>query len=106
MAVKKDTYVGAELDWAEQQLETWKEYVDAHPLATLKDRLSYKTTSNGGSVPMVVSSIENQGKFIQETMKNYLALTKEVDAMRKIAEEKKNQVRGNQELSPIESGIL
>ena len=32
MAVKKTTYINAELDWAEQQLSSWKEYVDANPL--------------------------------------------------------------------------
>jgi len=39
MAVKKNTYVSAELDWAEQQLSSWKEYVDANPLHLLKDRI-------------------------------------------------------------------
>ena len=106
MAIKKDTYVGAELDWAEQQLETWKEYVDAHPLATLKDRVGYETTSNGGQVPYVISSVEQQGKFIQETMKNYLALLKEVDNMRKLEEEKKIKARGVETLSPMEEGLI
>ena len=36
MAVKKNTYISAELDWAEAQLSSWKEYVDANPLHTIK----------------------------------------------------------------------
>ncbi|BCU97923.1 MAG: hypothetical protein CM15mV19_1810 [uncultured marine virus] len=74
MAVKKTTYINAELDWAEEQLVQWKEYVDANPLPSLKDRIEYKQTEKWWTNPMVVASIESQGKFIQDTMKNYLAL--------------------------------
>lgn len=92
MSVKKGTYVNAELDWAETQLNSWKAYVDAHPFHKLTDRIEYKQTK-GGPVPMVVASIEAQGKFIQETMKNYLALLSEVDKLRE-KEEAKKEARG------------
>lgn len=91
---KKHIFVEAELDWAEQQLESWKAYIDAHPFDQLKDRIENKPTARGGVIPMVVASIEQQGKFIQETMKNYLALLKEVDLMR-AAEEAKKEARGS-----------
>ena len=39
MAVKKTTYINAELDWAETQLVQWKAYVDANPLPALTDSL-------------------------------------------------------------------
>ncbi len=91
---KKHIFVEAELDWAEQQLETWKAYVDNNPLNELTDRIEYKPTARGGLMPMVVASIEQQGKFIQETMKNYLTLLKEVDTMR-AAEEAKKEARGS-----------
>ena len=104
--VKKDTYVGAELEFAEQQLESWKAYVEAHPLEELKDRIEYKPTAKGGVMPMVVASVEQQGKFIQETLKNYLALLKEVDNMRKLEEEKKIKARGVDALSPMEEGVI
>jgi len=42
---------------------------------------------------MVIASIESQGKFIQETMKNYLALLEVVDKLRE-KEESKVEVRG------------
>jgi len=42
MAVKKTTYINTELDWAEQQLSSWKQYVDANPLHTLEDRIKWK----------------------------------------------------------------
>ena len=93
MAVKKNTYINTELDWAEQQLQSWKEYVDKHPLHELKDRIEWKPTAKGGMLPMVIASVETQGKFIQETMKNYLALLEVVDILRE-KEEAKKEARG------------
>lgn len=93
MAVKKDTYINTELQWAEEQLVTWRAYVDANPLHELKDRIEWKPTAKGGTLPMVIASIEAQGKFIQETMKNYLALLEVVDNLRS-KEDAKIEVRG------------
>lgn len=103
---RKETYVGAELEWAETQLAQWKDYVDANPLSGLKDRIENKPTARGGIIPMVVASIEQQGKFIQDTMKNYLMLLKEVDSMRTMEEDKKIKARGVDSLSPLEEGLL
>lgn len=103
--IKKTTYVNTELDWAEQQLTSWKAYVDANPLHTLKDRIEWKPTARGGMMPMVVASIEAQGKFIQETMKNYLALLEVVDKLRSL-EEAKVEVRGKGELSSMAEDFL
>ena len=94
MAVKKNTYTSAELDWAETQLESWKTYVDEHPLHTMKDRIEWKPTSKGGMIPMVIASIEAQGKFIQETMKNYLSLIEVVEKLRE-KEDAKKEARGS-----------
>ena len=91
MAVKKN-YINAELDWAEEQLGQWKEYVEANPFPSLADRVVYKETKSG-SIPQVVASQEAQGKFLQETMKNYLSLLAEVNKMREI-EEAKKEARG------------
>lgn len=91
---KKNTFITAELEWAEQQLESWKVYVDKHPLHEMKDRIEYKPTARGGLLPMVIASIEQQGKFIQETMKNYLALLEVVDKLRE-REEAKKEARGS-----------
>jgi hypothetical protein len=90
---KKTTYINTEINWAEEQLKSWKQYVDANPLHELKDRIEWKPTAKGGMLPMVIASIESQGKFIQETMKNYLALLEVVDKLRSV-EEAKVEVRG------------
>jgi len=91
MAIKKN-YINAELDWAEQQLEHWKTYVEENPVHLLRDRIEWKELKSG-RVPQIVATIENQGKFIQETMKNYLSLLGEVNNMREV-EEAKKEARG------------
>jgi hypothetical protein len=96
MAAKKQTFIDVELQWAEDQLATWKQYIDDHPIEDLKHEVVGKT----------VVTIQVQGKFIQETMKNYLNLLAQVDAMRKDEETKKISVRGNQELTPMERGEI
>ena len=94
MAIKKTTFINAELEWAEEQLYSWKSYVDANPLHELKDRIEWKPTAKGGMLPMVIASIEAQGKFIQETMKNYLSLLEVVDKLR-TQKKKKKEARGS-----------
>lgn len=56
----KTTYINAELDWAEQQLASWKAYVDANPLHELTDRIEWKPTAKGGLMPMVIASIDRK----------------------------------------------
>jgi hypothetical protein len=106
MAVKKNIYVEAELEWAEKQLLEWKDYVDANPLASLKHDIQWKPTKNGGTMPMVIASIQQQGKFIQDTMEKYLKLLAEVNRMRTLEEEKKIKARGIENLSPLEDGSI
>lgn len=91
----KNTYINAELDWAEKQLKSWKEYVESNPIHELDERISI---INGKEV--ITATVEQQGKFLQETMKNYLSLTEVVDKLRE-KEEAKLQVRGNNELSHL-----
>jgi hypothetical protein len=106
MATAKKLYVNMELEWAERQLEQWKDYVEAHPLATLKDRIGQKPTKNGGMMPYVIASIEQQGTFVQKTMENYIKLLVEVNRMREVEEEKKIKARGVDQLSPFEDGTI
>ena len=98
MVAKKSNYINAELDWAEDQLVTWREYVSSNPLPSLVDRIEYRQTKTG-AMPMVIASIEQQGKFIQETMKNYLSLLEIVDKLREIEESKKS-ARGKSSVPP------
>jgi hypothetical protein len=103
---KKQTFTDIELQWAEEQLLSWKAYVDAHPFNELEDRIKWKEVRGGGTMPIVIASIEQQGKFIQETIKNYLNLLQQVETMRKADETKQIQARGNQTLTPMEQGEI
>jgi len=106
MALKKTTYINTELEWAEEQLKSWRQYVDANPMHELKDRIEWKPTGKGGLLPMVIASIEAQGKFIQETMKNYLALLEQVEKLREKEEAKVVPVRGGVELGSMAEDFL
>lgn len=101
----KETYINTELEWAEEQLESWKAYIDKNPLHNMKDRIEWKPTARGGTIPMVIASIEAQGKFIQETMKNYLALLEVVDNLRN-KEQVKVEARGKVKISSIAGDFL
>lgn len=97
MAAKKNSFINAELQFAEDQIKSWKAYVLANPIDKLTDRIEYKTTKTGGMIPMVIASIEQQGKFLQETMKNYLALAEVIDKLRE-KEEAKIEVKGGSDV--------
>jgi len=98
MATKKLTYVSAELEWAESKLAEWRSYIDSNPINTLKDRIEWKPTSKGGTMPMVIASQESQIKSLRDTMKEYLALLEVVDRLRE-KEEQKAEARGSQEIN-------
>jgi hypothetical protein len=98
MASKKQTYVSAELEWAEEKLAEWRSYIDGNPINTLKDRIEWKPTAKGGTMPMVIASIESQIKSLRDTMKEYLALLDVVDKLRE-KEEAKQEARGSQEIN-------
>jgi hypothetical protein len=104
--IKKTTYVNTELEWAESQLLSWKAYVNANPLHELKDRIEWKPTAKGGLLPMVIASIEAQGKFVQETVKNYLALLEQVEKLREKEEAKVVPIRGGGELGSMAEDFL
>ena len=94
MAVKKQIYIEAELDWLEGKLQEWKAYIDANPYAELKDRMSYRDTKNGGVVPMCVATIEQQQKSLRDATKEMLILLEQLNRLREMEEEKKKAVKG------------
>jgi hypothetical protein len=98
MAVKKQSYISAELEWAEQRLTEWRAYIDNNPINGLKDRIEWKPTAKGGTMPMVIASQESQIKSLRDTMKEYLALLEVVDRLRE-KEEQKAEARGSQEIN-------
>jgi hypothetical protein len=97
MARKQNTYISADLDWAETNLRAWKKYIDDHPIHKLRDRKDGEK---------VVAKIEEQIKCIRDTMKEYLTLLEVVNNLREKEAEKQAEVRGGAGLSPLESGDI
>ncbi len=90
---KKSIYIEAELDFAEEQLAKWRQYIDENPYDKVEDRKEMLATKTGGAYKAVVQTKEAIQKALRETMKEYLALLKEVNAMREV-EEAKKEARG------------
>jgi hypothetical protein len=99
---KKEVYTSAELEWCEKKLLEWKEYIDNNPIHSLKDRIEWKPTAKGGTMPMVIASVEQQIKSLRDTMKEYLAMLQQVEAMRE-KEAQKAQARGNVQINGMMS---
>jgi len=98
MAVKKNNYITAELDFSETQLEGWKRYMEANPIEEIKDRWGVKEMPKGGQTWVVTASAEAQIKCVQETMSKYLQLLEVIDKLREKEEAKVVAVRGDIQL--------
>ena len=106
MARSKDTYIQYELEFLEKKAEELKAYVEAHPFNEVKDRLSYKETRNGGMIPMVIASIEQQINSLTKSLKDYSDIIKTIGEMREKEEAKKMTSKGDQDVTPFESGKI
>lgn len=98
MAKKQETYINAELEWAEQKLKEWRGYIDDNPINGLDDRIVERQTPKG-TVSMISATIESQVKSIRDTMKEYLQLLEVVDKLRE-KEEAKKEARGKSGVPP------
>ena len=94
MTGKKNIYIEAELDFAEEQLAKWKQYIDENPYNEVEDRKELMKTKTGGAYYAVVQTKEAIQKALRDTMKEYLLLLKEVNNMREV-EEAKKEARGS-----------
>lgn len=94
MAVKRNNYISAELDFAESQLHTWREYIENNPIDKVDDRWGKKEMPKGGFAMVVTATQEQQIKCIQDTLTKYLSLLEVVNTLRE-KEEAKKEARGN-----------
>jgi hypothetical protein len=108
MAVaKKNNYIELDLEWLETKAKEMKKYVDDRPLDKIVDRMAWKELRGGGRMPVCVATIELQVKGLRETLADYLKLIEAIGKLRETEETKKKaNVRGDQELSPLEDGIF
>lgn len=94
---KKNNYATAELDFAEEQLDQWKEYIEANPIPTLEDRWGKKEMPKGGHTWVVTATKEQQIKSVQDTLTRYLQLVEVVKRLR-TEEEQKKEARGGHDI--------
>lgn len=97
---KTNNYIGQDIEWCEKRLEEWQQFINNNPVDKLKTRIEFV---NGKEV--VTSSIEVQGKFIQETMKNIISMLEALDKLRE-KEASKMQVRGGGEVSHLAKKLI
>ena len=88
MTIKKNNYISAELDFAEEQLATWQAYIKANPIEGIKDRWGKKEMPKGGMTMVVTANAETQIKCVQDTLAKYLQLVEVIKNLRKDDEEK------------------
>jgi len=103
MAIKKNPFAAIDPDWAAAQLETWKAYVEANPFNQMKDRIEWKPTSKGGTMPMVIASKEAQMKACRETLKDYITLAIELKKLLLMSAAEDKEIRGGEEMPDIMS---
>lgn len=107
MAAKKtNTYIGFDLEWLESKTEEIKEYVDAHPLASLTERIIFKETSRGGTMPIIAATIEQQITNLTRMLKDYAQMLEVIEKLREQEATKSISSRGDQELTIFEKGEI
>jgi hypothetical protein len=106
MATKKNSYISAELDFAEKSLLQWREYIEANPIQNITDRWGKKEMPKGGFAHVVTATAEAQIKCVQETLTKYLALLEVVDKLREKEEAKAVPVRGDVQLGSMAEDFL
>ena len=95
--IRKNNYISAELDFAELQLQGWRDYIEANPVDKIEDRWGKKEMPKGGFAYVVTATKEQQIKCVQDTLTKYLALLEVVDKLRE-KEEAKQEARGGKSI--------
>ena|SRR5260221_5046303 len=97
MATKKINYIEMELVWLEGKAEELRQYCDQTPVAKIVDR---KIQGR------MAATIEQQVKSIRDSLQDYIKIIEAIEKLREKEEIKKTAIRGDQELSPLESGEI
>jgi hypothetical protein len=106
MAAKKVNYIEMELLWLEGKAEELKSYCDSNPITSLTERVMFKETRGGGTIPIVVETIGQQIKTLRDTLQDYIKIIEAIEKLRDKESTKRLITRGDQELSPLESGEI
>lgn len=94
---KANSYIQYELEVLEKKARELNDYVTARPFDKLKDRIT------GGKI---AATEEAQLKALTTALKDYAEIVMVIDKLREKEEQKQINVRGDQTLSPFESGDI
>lgn len=97
MATKKTSYIKMDLDWLEEQAMELKIYCDSLKPSRMTDRII-----NG----KVIAKIEDQIECKRKTLQDCIKIFEAIDRLREERDAKKTMVRGDQKLSPLETGSI
>ena len=98
---KRNSYISAELDFANKQLEQWRKYLDDNPIDKIDDRWGKKEMLKGGHTWVVTSTREQQIKCVQDTLAKYLQMLEIVDTLREKDDAKQKAARGDNDISDM-----
>jgi hypothetical protein len=99
MAVtQKPLLIEYELEFLEEKLQELKDYIKANPFNSLADRMAWKETKGGGTIPICIANKEAQRKDLTQALKDYAEILRTVDSMR-VNEQSKVEVFGKGKLS-------
>ncbi len=104
MPIKKNNYIEEDLAWLEGKANDIKEYIDNLSYNDITDR-TISLSGPRGSFEKVVAPIEAQQKAYRESLREYALIIEVINKLRQ-QEETKKQVRGKEDLSPTEAGLL
>lgn len=94
---KKKLFIEYELEFLEKKLKELKDYIEANPFSSLKDRFAWKETKGGGSLPICIANKEAQRKDLTQALKDYADILRTVDGLRE-REDAKVEARGKEKI--------
>lgn len=106
MAEKKNKYIDQDLKWLRAKVDDMKRYVDDRPVSLLVDRMGKRATAKGGFIEYPIATIEQQRQDLAKALKEIAEILDAINKLEKAEDQKKLLVRGDEELTPMESGEI
>ena len=94
---KKNSFITIDLDFAENQLAKWKQWLLDNPYDQIDDRKEMQKTKTGGSFLAMVQTKEAIQKTHRDTLKDYLAMCEVLNRLRQSEESVVKEGRANTE---------
>lgn len=99
MAIKKNSYITAELLFAEEQLASWKKWLQENPYNDIGDRKEVQLNKKtGGSFLTTVQTKEAIQKAHRDTLKEFLAMSEVLNRLRAADDFKQQEAKGGKEI--------